>query len=189
MFLLVLFLRICCQTQSHPGFLLDHFQEVLWFCALHFKSMVHFEVILGSGVRSVSRLIFFCLQMSNYYSSIICWKDYMFYRREWKTPELTISQMTSIYRARIKENNLHTSRKDLQLKTKRRNHEMGRRGRHSKDSFSKQATHKRENNHSCRGSPPGGSGLNPTSGFPALGGPVLGRLSPRTSSFADQWGL
>lgn len=69
----------------------------------------------------------------------------MFYRREWKTPELTISQMTSIYRARIKENNLHTSRKDLQLKTKRRNHnEMGRRGRHSKDSFSKQATHKRE---------------------------------------------
>lgn len=56
----------------------------------------------------------------------------MFYRREWKTPELTISQMTSIYRARIKGNNLHTSRIDLQLKTKRRNHnEMGRRGRHT----------------------------------------------------------
>lgn len=41
--------------------------------------------------------------------------------------------MTSIYRARIQENKLHTRRKDLlQLKTKRQNHnEMGRRGRHS----------------------------------------------------------
>ena len=39
---------------------------------------------------------------------------------------------------------------------------------YSQDSFSKQATNKQKDNHSCRGTPPGGRDLNPTSGSPAL---------------------
>ena len=44
-------------TQSHLDFFLCYFLGILYFCILHFRSMINFELIFVKSVRSVSRFI------------------------------------------------------------------------------------------------------------------------------------
>ena len=43
--------------QSHLDFLLCYFLGILYFCILHFRSMIKFELIFVKSVRSVSKFI------------------------------------------------------------------------------------------------------------------------------------
>lgn len=59
---LAFYLKNCCHTQCHVGFLLLHLLNTVLFCVWHSRSIFHFELTFVKDVRSVFRVPFtWCL--------------------------------------------------------------------------------------------------------------------------------
>ena len=80
-----LYLNKYHHTQCHLGFLLNLSSWSFLVLYFTFRSVVHIELVFVEGVRSVSRLIFFCMLMSGCFS-IICYFIFL--------PLLLVDQLT-----------------------------------------------------------------------------------------------
>jgi len=60
---LVLNLESLAKLKVVKFFFLHYLLEVLWFCILHFRSVIHFKLIFVKDVETVSRFLFLFLHV------------------------------------------------------------------------------------------------------------------------------